>query len=428
MMNTVGVEKIWSSRRFCVHLHARHLNPDLGIFPSLDPVKGFISRPMSMNGYSYVEGNPVNWTDPSGMILPVLLTGAAAGFLIGGGLELASQVYSNVKDCGMSLGEALDDDNIDLGEIAYYATKGAVLGTAGFSLGWAMAGAGFGATSTFLMGGLVDTAFGAAWDVLLECQDPSAAVANNLFSSFVFGGALSLIGFAASRALRSGVLGRFNPFRRGSSGRFSNRGLTHVADITPDEFLKLKQTGDFYVDPRGVVRATRPEAGGSLRIKRGWYNQHQQYAGQGLEGNLKPRPQESPLYSVVFEVQLQEGVHYPTTDRRLHNAYGHQVLNQAIQSDPEFAKMLDAYYPGIVQWVAEKPPYRGRPGGYKQTGYEGRGPMSGKINLVWQHPPSLIGKLHLIPADQHWSQGLIQKSLNDEHGRGGWEIWGKINP
>ncbi len=46
---------------------ARYYNPALAIFPSLDPYPGTIGRPMSLNGYSYVEGNTPNRTDPTGM-------------------------------------------------------------------------------------------------------------------------------------------------------------------------------------------------------------------------------------------------------------------------------------------------------------------------------------------------------------------------
>ncbi len=46
---------------------ARYYNPSLAIFPSLDPFEGTMARPMSLNGYSWVEGNTPNMVDPSGM-------------------------------------------------------------------------------------------------------------------------------------------------------------------------------------------------------------------------------------------------------------------------------------------------------------------------------------------------------------------------
>ena len=49
------------------HHRARDYAPALGIFPSLDPFEGLHDRPMSLNGYSWVEGNVPNATDPSGL-------------------------------------------------------------------------------------------------------------------------------------------------------------------------------------------------------------------------------------------------------------------------------------------------------------------------------------------------------------------------
>ncbi len=49
-----------------VYLRARHYTPNLGIFPSLDPFEGDPGRPMSLNGYMYVEGNTLNMVDPGG--------------------------------------------------------------------------------------------------------------------------------------------------------------------------------------------------------------------------------------------------------------------------------------------------------------------------------------------------------------------------
>jgi RHS repeat-associated protein len=51
-----------------VYLRARQYRPSLGVFTSRDPFEGMAGRPMSLNGYSWVEGNVVNATDPSGMV------------------------------------------------------------------------------------------------------------------------------------------------------------------------------------------------------------------------------------------------------------------------------------------------------------------------------------------------------------------------
>jgi RHS repeat-associated protein len=49
-----------------VYLRARYYDPNVGVFASLDPFEGVHGRPMSVNGYSWVEGNPINWVDPTG--------------------------------------------------------------------------------------------------------------------------------------------------------------------------------------------------------------------------------------------------------------------------------------------------------------------------------------------------------------------------
>ncbi len=50
-----------------VYLRARYYDPSIGVFNSLDPYEGTMGRPMSLNGYSWVEGNPVLNVDPNGM-------------------------------------------------------------------------------------------------------------------------------------------------------------------------------------------------------------------------------------------------------------------------------------------------------------------------------------------------------------------------
>ncbi len=49
-----------------VFLRARYYQPNTGRFLTRDPWPGGDLRPQSMNGWSYVEGNPVNWVDPTG--------------------------------------------------------------------------------------------------------------------------------------------------------------------------------------------------------------------------------------------------------------------------------------------------------------------------------------------------------------------------
>ena len=51
-----------------LYLRARYYNPADGRFQSRDTWGGDVNHPMSMNRWTYVEGNPINSIDPSGYI------------------------------------------------------------------------------------------------------------------------------------------------------------------------------------------------------------------------------------------------------------------------------------------------------------------------------------------------------------------------
>jgi len=61
-----------------VHLRARDYHPALGVFPALDPLETF-------NRYSYVQGNPINRSDPSGMTDVVVDEPEVPAILVSGG-------------------------------------------------------------------------------------------------------------------------------------------------------------------------------------------------------------------------------------------------------------------------------------------------------------------------------------------------------
>jgi RHS repeat-associated protein len=50
-----------------IYLRARYMQPTLGIFLARDPWSGDAQRPGSMNGWGYVEENPINAIDPAGL-------------------------------------------------------------------------------------------------------------------------------------------------------------------------------------------------------------------------------------------------------------------------------------------------------------------------------------------------------------------------
>jgi RHS repeat-associated protein len=81
------------------YLRARYMNPATGTFLTRDPVEGAMGRVGSRNGYNYVEGNPANYSDPSGQIAPLLFAGLVLlGGLTFGGLPAAAE-WRIAHDC-----------------------------------------------------------------------------------------------------------------------------------------------------------------------------------------------------------------------------------------------------------------------------------------------------------------------------------------
>ena len=53
------------------YMNARWMDPETGIFLSVDPVIRDIANPQSLNTYSYAENNPIAFNDPTGSCIPV---------------------------------------------------------------------------------------------------------------------------------------------------------------------------------------------------------------------------------------------------------------------------------------------------------------------------------------------------------------------
>jgi RHS repeat-associated protein len=56
----------WQDATSLIHLRARYYSVRQGRFITRDPWRGDYRRPLTLNGWNYVEGNPVNRVDPSG--------------------------------------------------------------------------------------------------------------------------------------------------------------------------------------------------------------------------------------------------------------------------------------------------------------------------------------------------------------------------
>jgi RHS repeat-associated protein len=200
-----------------LYLRARHYNPAQGVFTSLDPFEGLWDEPMSINGYSYVHGNPTNWTDPSGEILPVLI-GAT---LIGG---VAMWAWNTFVEQGYGVGGYNSGGRTELSDVFSHALRCSnqfeALGRAlegaelGFNIGL---GYGVGAWIRYLrqaklvtrlgafgIGGLADIGIGTAWDMVSHRQKFEEALTYNTLG-FLFGLGIEGVGEVIARSLFLGA-------------------------------------------------------------------------------------------------------------------------------------------------------------------------------------------------------------------------------
>jgi RHS repeat-associated protein len=120
------------------NLRARHYDPQLGRFVSMDEFAGRLTQPLSLNKYGYAHGDPVGGRDPSGLFT---LGGLGAASNIQSVLaniqaDFGSNLISNALDGGASYSSSMG-----WGVIASVAPWGAKLITRGLiqskkGLGW----------------------------------------------------------------------------------------------------------------------------------------------------------------------------------------------------------------------------------------------------------------------------------------------------
>jgi RHS repeat-associated protein len=65
----------WDADAELLYLRARYCEPVVGRFIAKDLFSGFVNTPQSLNRWVYVESNPVNRTDPTGLWSPYCQTG-----------------------------------------------------------------------------------------------------------------------------------------------------------------------------------------------------------------------------------------------------------------------------------------------------------------------------------------------------------------
>ncbi|MED3085626.1 DNRLRE domain-containing protein [Bacillus toyonensis] len=71
------------------YLIARYYKPDHGVFLSVDPDPGDEDDPVTQNGYTYADNNPVMMTDPDGHVAWWVASGVAGALVNGGSYAIA---------------------------------------------------------------------------------------------------------------------------------------------------------------------------------------------------------------------------------------------------------------------------------------------------------------------------------------------------
>ncbi len=207
-------------------------NPRLGSFMQRDPFAGVLSMPASMNGYGYVHGNPVNWTDPSGqfVFLPVLF-GAVA---IGGVTAAAWNIFVE-QGIGLGGSNQFQFGCIDWKQALGRAGFGAEIGL-NIGVGYGIAGLvrGLGLTGLTAIGAnaFLNLQFALNWDWLMG-RPVGPSLVNNLVGS-AFGGALESVGYAVGRlgqSLSTRVAIALNDFSLTFVRSFDVTNINRIIDI-----------------------------------------------------------------------------------------------------------------------------------------------------------------------------------------------------
>jgi RHS repeat-associated protein len=145
-----------------VYLRARYYDPETGRFLTKDPFEGYADVPASLNRYTYAHDNPVNLTDPSGQLIPLIVVSAGVGGVIGGSVYLLTTDDPNLQGfVAASVGGAVS------GGLGVIATPiAAVLGLGTGVLGTAIVSGGIGVVASGVQAAL-DPCLTATPDYLL---------------------------------------------------------------------------------------------------------------------------------------------------------------------------------------------------------------------------------------------------------------------
>ena len=209
--------KEWDEETRLYYMSARYMDPRTSRWVSADPAGFELVNPMeqdengklvakqsyslieSTNHYSYCSNNPTNYDDPTGMTIN-FFTGAIAGAVVSGAINLAVQLKSNGGDLSRINGK----------QLATAMAGGAIAGalTSGAS---AVASLTMGGAQVALMtaGGAVAGAAGSGVTTVLnnavEGKNLTTNLKQNMIAGAVAGGAVASISSAITVSTTGGV-------------------------------------------------------------------------------------------------------------------------------------------------------------------------------------------------------------------------------
>jgi RHS repeat-associated protein len=124
--------------------NARWYDPALGRFAQADTLIPEASQGVqAWDRYAFVNNNPIIYTDPNGHFL---FASALIGAVLSAGVNYGMQAYNNYSS-GMSVSEAINPSNIDMGSVVASGVGGAIAGLTMGAASGLVAAAGFTSTT-----------------------------------------------------------------------------------------------------------------------------------------------------------------------------------------------------------------------------------------------------------------------------------------
>ena len=179
-----------------IYLRARYYDPTTGRFLSKDPFPGLASLPQTQQPYVYAGNNPVNLTDPTGEIAPIIVAAGLGGAIgaVGGGVGYVLAHPGGRPENYLRSGGFWQS-------VGTGAASGAVAGAVGWWMPTLLPASGFwGSVGAGALSGALSSGAGQVTTNLLNpCVDWYHDLGWAMATGGVFGGVAGGVGYGISR-------------------------------------------------------------------------------------------------------------------------------------------------------------------------------------------------------------------------------------